>query len=230
MSKQAEFDAFAEDYDLALEQGLSATGESKEYFAEGRIVWLNKYLVENDIRIASVMDYGCGTGSSTRLFFDILKADEVVGLDVSRESLRVARDLKYHPNARFESFEDFTPNADIDLAFCNGVFHHIPPAERRASLDYIYRALRPGALFAFWENNPWNPGTRYVMSRCPFDANAITLNAPEARKLLIESGFKIISMNFLFIFPRILSPLRRLEPLMSRLPIGAQYQVLCRKD
>ena len=40
-------------------------------------------------------------------------------------------------------------------------------------------ALRPGGLFAFWENNPWNPGTRLVMSRIPFDRDAITLSALE---------------------------------------------------
>jgi hypothetical protein len=26
-----------------------------------------------------------------------------------------------------------------------------------AAVDYVYRSLRPGGLFAFWENNPWNP-------------------------------------------------------------------------
>jgi len=38
-------------------------------------------------------------------------------------------------------------------------------------------------------NNPWNPGTRYVMSRCEFDEDAITLSPPQCRKLLRSSGF-----------------------------------------
>jgi SAM-dependent methyltransferase len=117
----------------------------------------------------------------------------------------------------------------IDLAFCNGVFHHIPPDERAAAVDYIYRSLRCGGLFALWENNPWNPGTKYVMSRIPFDKGAITLKPPEARRLLQAGGFEVLSTSYLFIFPRALSWLRAIEPVVSTLPLGAQYQILCRR-
>ena len=109
------------------------------------------------------------------------------------------------------------------------MFHHILPHERTAAVDYIYRALRPGGLFAFWENNPWNPGTRYVMSRIPFDRDAITLTPPEARHLLRASGFEILRTDFLFIFPRMLNWLRCIEPFLARLPLGTQYQILCRR-
>jgi hypothetical protein len=34
---------------------------------------------------------------------------------------------------------------------------------------------------------------------------------------------------YLFIFPRLLGALRVLEPLACRLPLGAQYQLLCRR-
>ena len=93
-------------------------------------------------------------------------------------------------------------------------------------MDVIRRALKPGGLFAFWENNPWNPGTRYVMSRIPFDRDAITLTPPEAWRLLQGCGFEILRTDFLFVFPRFLGWLRRLEPRMSSLPCGAQYMVL----
>lgn len=67
------------------------------------------------------------------------------------------------------------------------------------------------------------------MSRIPFDRDAITLAAPEARRLLRAAGFDILRTDFLFIFPRMLRWSRGIEPLISRLPLGAQYQVLCRK-
>jgi hypothetical protein len=67
------------------------------------------------------------------------------------------------------------------------------------------------------------------MSRIPFDRDAITLTAGEARRLLRGAGFEIVRTDFLFIFPRVLSWCRGLEPLVARLPLGAQYQVLCRK-
>jgi hypothetical protein len=67
------------------------------------------------------------------------------------------------------------------------------------------------------------------MSRIPFDRDAITLSPPEARRLLRAEGFEIVRTDFLSIFPKFLRWFRALEPLVSRLPLGAQYQVLCRK-
>jgi SAM-dependent methyltransferase len=130
---------------------------------------------------------------------------------------------------RTVSFADYRPDARRDLGFCNGVFHHIAPAERQDAMRLIYDSLRPGGIFSFWENNPWNPGTRYVMSRIPFDRDAIPLSALEARRLLRSVGFQILRMDFLFIFPRFLSRLRAVEPAMARVPLGAQYQILCRR-
>ena len=105
----------------------------------------------------------------------------------------------------------------------------IPVQERPAVINYISRSLGPGGLFALWENNPWNPGARIVMKRIPFDRDAIMLSALEAKRLLRDAGFEILRVDFLFIFPRALGWLRWLEPPLSRLPFGAQYQVLGRK-
>ncbi len=82
----------------------------------------------------------------------------------------------------------------------------------------------------FFENNPLNPGTRYVMSRIPFDRDAITLTPWNARALLRSAGFDILGTDYLFYFPKVLSALRKVEPLLAKLPFGAQYLVLCRKS
>src|SRR5262249_12881633 len=149
--------------------------------------------------------------------------------DTSSKSLDIARSAYASDRAQFLLLDHYQPSEQFDLVFCNGVFHHIPPEQRAASISYIYNSLRPGGLFAFWENNPWNPGTRYIMSKCPFDRDAITLLPSEARFLLCESGFEILGTDFLFIFPRMLRWFRWIEPLIARLPFGAQYQVLGRK-
>jgi hypothetical protein len=109
------------------------------------------------------------------------------------------------------------------------VFHHIPLDQRPAAVDHVFRSLRPGGLFAFWENNPLNVGTRIVMSRCSFDRDAITLRSGQAKRLLRAGGFEVLRTDFLFIFPRALRFMRWVEPHVSRLPIGAQYMVLCRR-
>ncbi len=225
-TSRVDFDEYAGDYDRALAEGLSVSGESKEFFARGRVEWLKGLLAETPGR---VIDYGCGTGSSTEFLLEVLGASHVTGVDVSRASLRVARETYPSVAAEFHEIAGYEPVADHDLAFTNGVFHHIPPTERAASVDYVWRSLRPGGVFAFWENNPWNPGTRYVMSKCPFDEDAITLSPPEARRLIGAGGFEVARTTFQFIFPRVLSVLRPLEAALARFPLGAQYLVLAKK-
>ena len=85
---------------------------------------------------------------------------------------------------QFSSLQEFDSEGDADLVYCNGVFHHIPPQERSSALKFVDRTLRTGGLFSFWENNPWNPGTQYLMSRLPFDRDAIKLSSIESRRLV----------------------------------------------
>ena len=226
---KTEFDEFSADYDSALAHGLAVSGEDKNYFARGRIAWLANCLWQLEERPESVMDFGCGVGSAVPFILDLLAAKSILGVDISLKSLEIARRSSNSDRTQFLLFDQYQPEGRLDLAFCNGVFHHIPLDERAAKLNYIYRSLRAGGLMAFWENNPWNPGTRYVMNRISFDRDAITLAPPEARRMLRAGDFDILRTDFLFIFPRMLGWFRGVEPFLSRLPLGAQYQVLCRK-
>ena len=224
------FDRYAGNYELALSNALAPSGESREYFAEGRVDWLRRCLHPLGAQPRNVLDFGCGDGSTTPILQRILGAEMCTGVDVSAKSLEVARKQFATRHIRYELLEDLQAESQIDLAYCNGVFHHIAPAERPDALGLIRDALKPGGLFAFWENNSWNPATRYIISRCPFDKDAILLSPLEARSLLKEAGFEILRMDFRFIFPRILRGLRKLEDFATRLPLGAQYQILCRKS
>jgi SAM-dependent methyltransferase len=224
----AEFDAYAARYDEALNEGLSVVGENKEYFARERLRWLRRRLGERGVPAGgALLDFGCGTGASTPFFFRELGVASVVGVDVSDGLLEVARAQHgAEPRARFLRSDQYAPRAELDLAFVNGVFHHIPVAMRAASARYVFDALRPGGVFAFWENNPWNPGTRYVMSRVPFDRDAVTLTSSEARALLRDAGFLVQRTDYRFVFPRALAWLRPLESMLAPLPLGGQYLVL----
>jgi SAM-dependent methyltransferase len=226
--KPENFDDYAENYDEALNRGLSVTGEDKQYFARERILCLSRCLQQMSLRPKRILDYGCGTGSSTGLLLEILQAESAVGVDSSARSLEQARH-EGTANCQFLLTADYSPSGEIDLVYCNGVFHHIPPAERAAELNYILKSLRPGGVFSLWENNPWNPGTVYVMSRIPFDRDAVRLSPPWSRRLLQQEGFTVLCTDFKFFFPRALKRLRSLEPLISWLPVGGQYQVLAQR-
>src|SRR5262245_24698418 len=181
---KTDFDEFSAEYDVALAHGLSVTGEDKNYFARGRIAWLANCLRQLKEEPQSVMDFGCGTGSAIPFMLDLMAIRSILGVDVSMRSLEIARQTLNSERTQFLLLSQYEPNGQMDLTFCNGVFHHIPVEERAVKLNYISRSLRSRGLLAFWENNPWNPGARYVMSRIPFDHDANTLALPEARRML----------------------------------------------
>jgi len=178
---------------------------------------------------STVIDYGCGTGSTSPLLLELLRAEKVVGLDSSTRSVDVARREYGSERIQFSPVQEYEPCEAADLVYCNGVFHHIPLQQRNSSLKFLHQTLRAGGLFSLWENNPWNPGTQYVMSRIPFDRDAIKLNPREARTLVRSEGFSVIHTDFLFFFPRFIKFLRPAERFLSGLPVGAQYQVLCQR-
>lgn len=225
----AEFDTYAAEYDESLAAGLGLTGEGKDYYARRRIAWLRAQAERAGVgRIDRVLDFGCGDGDAAPLLTELLGARDVVGVDVSPAMLARAR--QRNPGARFEPIDALPSLGAFDVAYCNGVFHHIPVVERRAAAAAVRASLRPGGMFGLWENNPWNPGTRIVMKRVSFDRDAITLTPPETRRLLRGAGFTVLRTDHLFIFPRLLAPLRAIEPWVSRLPLGGQYEVLGRRD
>lgn len=223
------FDAYAGDYEGVLNKALSASGETREHYARARVVWVQARLNELGVNPSTVLDYGCGTGGSVPFLLEILQPRRILGVDISPESIRQAS--KEHPEqeVQFAVFGDYPARSEFDLAFCNGVFHHIPPHDRLAALRYVYDSLHPGGIFAFWENNPWNPATRYIMRQCEFDHEAITISLPRAKALLRSAGFQVLHTSTCFYFPRWLKGLRLLEPALAGLPLGGQYMVLGKK-
>lgn len=224
---EAEFDEFSENYEEALQKGLSLSGESMDYFAEERVRHIARCL--SGVAAGRILDFGCGTGTATPFLLKLPGAEQIVGLDPSAKSIEVARRRWSSMKATFLTEASGILDGSMRMAFCNGVFHHIPPASRAEACRTVHRALSPGGTFAFWENNPWNPGTRWIMSRVPFDRDAITLTPPESRRMLREAGFEVTKTDYLFFFPKALAALRCLDPFLRPVPLGGQYLVLCRK-
>ncbi len=224
----APFDRFHSEYDETLARGLSVSGEGRLYFARGRVAFLARCLREAGRRPPfSVLDFGCGTGAATPFFFEELGVERLVGVDVSERSLEVARRRHGSESARFIALRDYSPRGEFPLAFCNGVIHHVPPPKRAGLVMLLRDSLSPGGLLALWGNNPWNPGTRYIMSRVAFDRDAVTLSSRGAARMVTAAGLDVVRTDYFFVFPRALKALRFLEPPLSKAPLGAQYQVLC---
>ena len=223
------FDRFAPHYHRLLDRALAPSGEASHYFARRRVEGLQRELRALNFAPLSVLDYGCGTGGSVPFLKTILHPRRILGVDISSQSLHWARKGHQEEGVEFANCDhDFAP-AEFHLAFSNGVFHHIAPAERLSALRYVHDSLVPGGIFALWENNPHNPATRYIMGQCELDEEAIPLTCKQAVKLLQSSGFEVLGRSSYFYFPRWLKWLRGLEPALSPLLLGAQYLVLARK-
>jgi SAM-dependent methyltransferase len=221
------FDRYASEYDAHLEKGIKLSGEGREFFALGRLEAVKAFLAGAQIQPQRVLEFGCGTGANLAVIRDLWPGAEVAGVDTSRESLAVARARLSSRSVRLLSAEEWVEGAagGFDWVFCNGVFHHIAPADQDAAVTFVRGCLRPGGLFTLFDNNPFNPGTHLVMRRIPFDRDARMINPYRLQTRLRRLGFERVSCRFLFVFPRPFSALRRLERPLERWPFGAQYGI-----
>lgn len=223
------FDKSAE-YDKMLNKGISLSGEDKYFFIHGRFGDLVKNLpLEKGME--KVLDFGCGVGDATIVMKEYFPEAEITGSDTAIKALEYARcNNGANGTIRYLEIKDFQVQNEFDLCYVNGVFHHIPIEQRAGAIKMIYDSLKPGGLLALFENNPLNPGTKMVMSRIPFDKDAITLVPNETRRMLTLAGFKIkIKPRFLFYFPKVFRFLRPLEKFFVHIPLGAQYYFLAEK-
>jgi trans-aconitate methyltransferase len=221
------FDGHAEDYEEKLMRGLSLSGEGPAYFASGRVELLRRWWIRSGRpEPRRILDYGCGVGLTAALLARQFPQASLLGLDPSRRSVERAGQEWAGPRVRFQVTTAAATSEPADLVYLNGVVHHVAPEERPALFADLGARLAPGGVVALFENNPLNPGTRWVMARIPFDRDAVPLYAGEARERLRQAGLAPVATVYLFYFPRFLRALRPLERLLVRLPLGGQYGVL----
>jgi SAM-dependent methyltransferase len=94
------------------------------------------------------LDVCCGTGAGIRVLRSLCQGP-VMGVDFSAGMLAQARSA--HPDARLiRADARALPFAEaFDLAVSFGALGHFLPAELPALFASVYRALRPGGVFAF---------------------------------------------------------------------------------
>ena len=103
---------------------------------------------------------------------------EYLGLDISKESIDVARDRNID-NVEFASYDGIDLPLDdrfFDITFIASVLHHVKSDSHRRVLEEAKRVLRLGGrrLYIF-EHYPFNLVTRRIVRDCPFDDNAVLL-------------------------------------------------------
>lgn len=220
MSKP-EFDQYAGQYDRVLGESIPEYLNEDSYFAEYKIALMAARL--GRAKPARILDFGCGAGRSLPYLEQYFPDAELYGYDLSPASLEVA--AKRTPRARL--FADWRGIAAMrfDAIVAANVFHHIPPAQHRQALAQCREVLAENGQMFLFEHNPYNPATRWIFERCPFDKDAEMLSLSIALDLARKAGFRSEQHGYTLFFPRQLAFLRGLEPWLKHLPLGAQYYV-----
>lgn len=227
---QSDFNQHSKSYNENLNKGLSFSGESQDYFSEKRIVFLKEYLKPSFHKIKSIVEFGCGVGNNIQFLNQYFPNTHITGLDISAESLQIAK-KRYdsHTNVSFKKLQDTDISMNADLIFVNGVFHHIPHHDHPEILKLLHTMLNANGHLCLFENNPFNPGARWVMKHIPFDKNAVMINPYKLRQHINSFDYLNVELKFHFVFPRALKCLRFIEKPLINWPLGAQYCILAAK-
>lgn len=116
-----------------------------------------------------LLDIGCGPGSITRGLAERLAPGEVVGIDLSTQTLADARQdaaTRGITNLRYEEGSVYNlafPDASFDVVFAHQVVQHL--REPAIAVREMLRVLRSGGLIAvrdvdwgtvaYWPSDPW---------------------------------------------------------------------------
>lgn len=114
---------------------------------------LNKFdlkMLMRDLRLLKgqrVLDLGCGTGRLAPLLRK-READDVVGLDISGEMLKLAQGTgAYRELVKADILQELPFAWDsFDLILCSMVLVHVPQKQVASVLGELYRVLVPGGM------------------------------------------------------------------------------------
>jgi SAM-dependent methyltransferase len=225
------FDQYARDYNELHTQAVKWSGFTPAYFHEYKCREMADYLKSQgvpDDQPLDLLNYGCGTGGSERYLRQYLPAASIYSVDISEESINVAREAHRHlENVVFEPLKGTVIPYEIkfDVIFVANVFHHIRRDQHLEILKHLKSRLKDGGWLFIFELNPLNPLTMLVAIRedYRFDKDAKLLAPGYAKRVLRKAGFVIQERRYTIFFPGFLSFLIPYERRLRRLPLGAHY-------
>lgn len=218
---KADFDSFAGSYDRLLDEAIPAGLSENEYFARYKIDLIAR--LSGSASTRRVLDFGCGSGRSLVCLRRAFPEAKISGYDPSSRSLELA--AKALPDATLtDDWASLEPGT-FDCVLAANVLHHVPVAERVATLSRCASLLSPAGALHVFEHNPRNPVTRRVFERCVFDRDAHMIDRSDMFSLGREAGLRVLSTRFTLFFPRQLALFRPLEGWLGKVPLGAQYFV-----
>ena len=104
--------------------------------------------------ISSILEAGCGTGNVAIAIAQLFPGTRVVGIDVTEEALRIAKEsaaklgLK-NIEFRYSNLLEYDTDLGVfDFVHCQGVVHHL--SDPRKGLENLKKYLKPGKHAYIW--------------------------------------------------------------------------------
>jgi len=113
-----------------------------------------------DVERLRVLDVGCGTGRSSRMYLDVgVMPEQIVGVDLRAGALSRAR--RAHRGIRYQQYSGSRlPLNDAGsswVSLCT-VMSSVPPGEARIRIaDEVHRVLSPDGFLFYWDLVTANP-------------------------------------------------------------------------
>jgi 2-polyprenyl-3-methyl-5-hydroxy-6-metoxy-1,4-benzoquinol methylase len=219
------FDNFASDYGRLVTENVQITGEPAGYFAAYKAAYVARRIAPP--LASKILDFGCGIGTLSEHLRRMLHHCQIDGFDVSKESVKRIDQALLNQGRFTVHAEHLHPFYDVVVL--SNVLHHVKPADRERVVSEAASLLAPNGKLVIFEHNPINPFTRWAVSQCPLDADAILLRSGEPQKLL-GTNLRVLWRDYIVFFPRWLKWFRRFEPLLRWCPLGAQYAVAAERQ
>jgi ubiquinone/menaquinone biosynthesis C-methylase UbiE len=225
-----EFDRYVDTYSEKINQTLSPWGQEQEFYTRCKVPLLREaFEAVRTERPLRALDVGCGVG----LIHPHLapSVDELHGIDVSEDSISLAK--RNNPSVHYLAHQgDTLPYDDdtFDCAYAICVLHHVPRAQWLGFISEMVRVVRPDGVVLVIEHNPLNPATQWVVRSCEFDQGAVLLAPWTLRRTMSAAGIIALNVRYILFTPFDLPAFQKLDRLLARLPLGAQYVVSGRKS
>lgn len=225
----SEFDQYSKEYESLVENSVGFSNLSHSFFTTMKADLLIELVdLHNGSSEAKILDLGCGIGLTD---FHLKKTfKNLTGVDVSSKSIQMAKE--HNPEVQyFEYSGQKLPFEDesFDFVFTINVMHHVNPDNWIPFLEEAKRVLKNGGKLIVFEHNPYNPLTLKAVKDCPFDEDAVLLKKGLLKNLFNSVNLTTIQSRYILFFPLKGKFFRKIEKLLAKLPLGAQYFCVAQK-
>jgi SAM-dependent methyltransferase len=139
--------------------------EDPDYVALHLEKEMRAYFRFEDFAGKLILDFGCGSGASTMLLARMFPNSQIVGIELEKDLIRIARRRLAHyafENVRFVESPIGTSVPDelgsFDLIVLSAVYEHLLPDERKVVLPKLWSMLNAnGVLFLNQTPHRWFP-------------------------------------------------------------------------